>query len=122
MKPSIALCSSLALLFTAASASALSLSIKNESDWEIHELYFQETSSDEWGPDQLGKDVIKKGDTFTLTKIDKGKYDMKIVDEDGDSCEVPNVDFTASESFTLDSKLLLGCQAATEEASEEDEE
>lgn len=99
---------------------ALSLSLENDSKWEIHELYFSDSDEERWGPDQLGNEVIETGDTFTLTKIAKGNYDVKIVDEDGDSCVVNDVDFTSSEHFAITDKLLLGCQVAT--AVEEEEE
>jgi hypothetical protein len=92
---------------------ALSLEFENQSSWEIHELYFSEADESSWGPDQLGSEVIESGETFELTKIDKGDYDVKIVDEDGDSCEIRDVDFTSSEHFTLTNELLLGCQVAT---------
>jgi len=104
------------------SAQALSLKFVNQSKWEIHELYFSPSDEKSWGPDQLGDDVIEHGQTFTLSKIAKGTYDVNIVDEDGDACVVEDVDFASSESFTLTEKLLLGCQQATAEESEESEE
>lgn len=100
-------------LLIASAAHALSLEFENQSNWEIHELYFSEADETSWGPDQLGSEVIETGETFELTKIDKGAYDVKIVDEDGDSCEIHDVDFTSSEHFTLTDELLLGCQVAT---------
>ena len=109
------------LSFSYTNAYALSLTLENTSKWEIHELYFSDTDEEEWGPDQLGDEVIETGDSFTLTKIGKGNYDVKIVDEDGDSCVVSDVDFTSSEHFTITDKILLGCQVATE-AEEADEE
>lgn len=105
----------LLLLLLPVSASALSLTIDNQSEWDIHELYFSPAHESDWGPDQLGDDVIESGESFVLTKIAKGEYDVRIVDEDGDSCVVSDVDFASSESFQLTDKLLLGCQAATEE-------
>lgn len=103
------------------SAFALSLTLINESKWEIHELYFSDVDEDEWGPDQLGKEVIGTGESFTLTKIGRGKYDMRIVDEDGDDCTVSDVDFTASESTTITDELLLGCEAATKVEADDEE-
>lgn len=108
--------------FLCSNAYALSLTLENESKWEIHELYFSDIDEEEWGPDQLGDEVIETGDSFTLTKIDKGNYDVKIVDEDGDSCIVNDVDFTSSEHFTITDKILLSCQVATEVEEEEGEE
>lgn len=115
----IAMCVLLAMPST---SFALSLKLQNHTKWEIHELYFSPAHEKEWGPDQLEDEVIAPGEEFTLTKIAKGGYDVKIVDEDGDSCEVGGVDFSASEVFALTDQLLLGCQAATEEAKEGDDE
>jgi hypothetical protein len=106
--------------FTSASSHALSLELENNSSWDIYELYFSEADEAEWGPDQLDDDVVESGDSFTLTDIAKGMYDVKIVDEDGDSCEVSDVDFESSESFELTDELLIGCQIATAAEAEEE--
>ncbi len=98
---------------------ALSLTLENASKWEIHELYFSDVDEDEWGPDQLGDEVIETGSSFTLTKIGRGNYDVKIVDEDGDSCVVNDVDFRSSEEFTITDHILLGCEVATDAEEEE---
>lgn len=119
MKKLIALTLSAAFILTASSAFALSLKFENKSKWEIHELYFAPADEKTWGPDQLEDEVIEVKETFTLTKISKGNYDIKIVDEDGDVCEVADVDFRASEHFVLTDSVLLGCQAATAEESED---
>lgn len=97
------------------SAFALSLTIENKSEWEVHELYFAPANETTWGEDQLGDDVIETGASFTLTKIAKDDYDVKIVDEDGDSCILEDVDFRVSEVFVLTDKILLGCQKNTEQ-------
>lgn len=103
-----------ALAFSTSTASALSLTIENQSNWEVHQLYFSPSNQKSWGPDQLEDEVISHGESFKLKKIPQGVYDVKIVDEDGDECTLEDVDFNASEHFELTSKLLLGCQAATE--------
>ncbi len=113
---------SVLLLMTASSAFALSLELVNKSKWEIHELYFSDTDESDWGEDQLDDEIIETKDSFTLTKIAKGKYDVKIVDEDGDSCEIEDVDFTSSEKFEITDEILLGCQKATAEENEEEQD
>lgn len=120
MKKVSALITLAVMLCVTSTSYALSLKFENKSKWEIHELYFAPTDSQEWGPDQLQDDVIEKNATFTLTKIAKGTYDVKIVDEDSDACEISDVDFTASEHFVLTDKILLGCQQKTAEEAEED--
>ena len=101
-------------------ANALSLKFANQSNWDIHEMYFSPADQKSWGPDQLGDDVIEHGQTFTLSKIEKDTYDVKLVDEDGDECVVSDVDFDSSESFTLTESMLLGCQQATAEEADEE--
>lgn len=98
------------VLSTNVCAHALSLTLENNTQWEIHELYFSPNDQESWGPDQLGDEVISKGEAFKLSKIDKGEYDVKIVDEDGDVCKVNDVNFAASETVSLSDKDLLGCQ------------
>ncbi|MCO6431331.1 MAG: hypothetical protein J5J00_10760 [Deltaproteobacteria bacterium] len=106
-------------LLIASPVYALSLKFQNNSSWEIHELYFSPTDEQEWGPDQLADEIIEAKGVFTLTKIPKGNYDVKIVDEDGDECVIADVNFTSSEHFVLNDKLLIGCQVQTAEDEEE---
>jgi len=88
--------------------------IVNKSDWEIHHFYLSSTDDDDWGPDQLGDDVISTGESFSLKQIPCDSYDVKLIDEDGDECEVEDVDICGgAESWTITNKILLGCQAQT---------
>ena len=92
------------------------ITLKNKSRWAIHELYFSATSERGWGEDQLGKHTIGTGESFTLTGIPCDKYDVRLVDEDGDECVVESVAVCAdSESWKITDRDLLGCQAATEQ-------
>jgi hypothetical protein len=89
--------------------------VVNKSDWEIHHLYLSSTDDDDWGPDQLGDDVIGTGESFQLKQIPCDSYDVKLIDEDGDECEVEDVDICGgAESWTITNKILLGCQAQTQ--------
>jgi hypothetical protein len=86
----------------------------NKSDWEIHHFFLSSTDEDEWGPDQLGDEVIGTGESFTLKNIPCDSYDVKLIDEDGDECVVDDVDICGgAESWTITNKILLGCQAAS---------
>lgn len=89
------------------------VNIVNKSDWAIAELYLSPSNADAWGPDQLAEHVIEPGTSFKLTGIPCNTFDVKLVDEDGDECVVPQVDICAnSETWTITSKDLLRCQAA----------
>lgn len=115
----LALASALAALACAAgnvSAADAQIVLRNNSSWEIHELYVNVSRSDEWGPDQLDDDVIESGGEFTLHGIPCDKYDVRVVDEDGDACVIEKVPLCgASDEWTITDADLLGCQVATEE-------
>src|SRR3954447_3859504 len=67
--------------------------IVNKSDYDIHHMFLAPHGDDNWGPDQLGEHTItKKGGSFTLSSIPCETYDVQLVDEDGDKCEVESVD------------------------------
>jgi hypothetical protein len=92
------------------------VTIKNKSNWEIHELYLSAADEDEWGPDQLGKHVIATGGSYTLTDVPCDKYDVRLVDEDGDECVVAHVSLCAERNtWVIKDDDLLSCQSETEE-------
>jgi hypothetical protein len=89
--------------------------VVNKSDWEIHQFFLSSSDNDEWGPDQLGEQVIGTGEAFTLKGIPCDTYDVMLVDEAEDECIVEAVDICgASETWTITNKILLGCQEASE--------
>lgn len=97
-----------------AEAQKSNVTVKNSSDWEIHEFYLSSSEEAEWGPDQLGEDVIGTGESFTLRAIPCDTYDVMLVDEDGDECIVEEVELCGSkETWTITNKILLGCQAGS---------
>jgi hypothetical protein len=107
----------IALLPLSASAAKKTATIKiiNQSKWEIHHLYLSPSSSKKWGPDQLGEDVLKKGESFTLTKIDCDDYDIRVVDEDGDECVIEEQSLCKDDSYwKITDKALLECENSDE--------
>ena len=91
-----------------------SVTIVNESEWRLDHLYLSSVDTNEWGADQLGKDVIGKNESFKITDIPCDAYDVKLIDEDGDECVVEDVDLCGSkETWRVTSKDLLACQAGS---------
>ena len=87
------------------------IKVVNQSKWEIHHLYLSSTTDHEWGPDQLGDEVIGSGETFTLSKIDCDDYDIRLVDEDGDECVVEEVNLCGDETvWKITDRVLLSCE------------
>lgn len=104
-----------ALLLCAAAVPAFAkkatVKVINQSKWEIHHLYLSATSDNAWGEDQLGEDVLAKGDSLTLTGIPCDSYDIKVVDEDGDECIIEEVDLCRDASYwKITDKDLLECE------------
>ena len=118
-RTALALASALAVIACCpapVSAADTQIVLRNSSSWEIHELYVNVSRSDEWGPDQLDDNVIGTGEEFTLSGIPCDKYDVRVVDEDGDACVLEKVTLCGgSDEWTITNEDLLGCQAATEE-------
>ncbi|HEX8412174.1 MAG TPA: hypothetical protein VF883_25210 [Thermoanaerobaculia bacterium] len=103
------------LLFLALSLPAFAkkatVKVINQSKWEIHHLFLSASDESEWGEDQLGEDVLTKGDSLTLTAIPCDTYDIKVVDEDGDECVIEAVDLCRDNSYwKITDKDLLECE------------
>jgi len=56
------------------------LQIVNSSSYTIGYLYVSPSSSTDWGPDQLGSQVINPGESFLLYGIEVGFYDIMAQD------------------------------------------
>lgn len=86
-----------------------SFTLINHSSYTIRSLYVSSTDDRNWGYDTLGARVLVPGYQATV-RLYPGAYDVKLVDQDGDSCVVNNVDFTRSDSLDLNDTLLLACE------------
>ena len=92
------------------------VTVKNSSLWEIHQMYLSSVDEEEWGPDQLGEQVIDaQGGKFSLSGVPCDSYDVRLVDEDGDECVVREVDLCGdNETWTISDEDLLACQVESE--------
>ena len=98
-----------------AAAKNASVTIKNKSHWEIHQLYLSAADEDQWGPDQLGQRTIAaRGGSYTLTDIPCDKYDVRVIDEDGDECVVARVPLCSDHEWVIKDDDLLSCQAESD--------
>jgi hypothetical protein len=89
--------------------------VVNKSLWAIHEMYFSPTDETEWGEDQLGDTTIETGEQFTLTGLPCDKWDVRVVDEDGDECVIGGVTLCEdTDEWVINDSDLLTCQAATD--------
>ena len=111
-KLTLALLASLALAASSIGARALDLEVSNESKTTIHHIYMSAVGEQKWGDDQLGdgdEDTIDPGDTYTLSDIEPGKYDLKLVASDGTVCVIGNVRFGTDKVWTVTEAMLDSC-------------
>ena len=94
----------------AAEGSRYYLRLENASSFDIHKLFMSSSDEENWGPDPLGVHILRSGASFTLTGISGGAYDVKLVDEDGDSCVVRNVNVYRNRTSQITDEWLLGCE------------
>lgn len=103
-------------LMSGALARDASVTIHNQSAWDIYQLYLSSTGDRGWGDDQLGEDVIESGARFRLHGIPCDDYDVRIVDEDDDVCIIGDVSLCGDrETWVIEDADLLACQLLTDE-------
>ena len=68
--------------------------ITNRTGFTIYYIYVSPGKSKSWEEDVLGSDVLSNGDTYrvTLRGYSSPVFDIKLVDEDGDSYTFWSVD------------------------------
>ena len=103
---------SLAFAMMPFGALALDLDIANKSKTTIHHIYLSAVGEKNWGDDQLGDeddDTIDPGGSYTVSDIEAGKYDLKLVASDGTACVVSNVRFGTDKVWTITEAMLDNC-------------
>lgn len=92
-----------------AQARRYQLRVQNDSRWDIHRIYMSSSEEDNWGPDQLGRRILRSGTAHTITDIIPGEYDIRFVDEDGDKCDLRNIPIFKNTNWVLTNRILLNC-------------
>jgi hypothetical protein len=89
---------------------AATVTLQNRSSYAIHHLYLSPSAQEDWGPDQLGEDLVEAGARFDLRNVPPDRYDIMLVDEDGDACVLTDIDIAASQTWRLADDMLLECE------------
>ena len=96
-------------LLSGAQPQASSLTIVNNSGWELRHVYLSDPGNDNWGPDLLNGVVIRPGDSYTLN-FACGQAQVKVVTEDKDGCFLSNVvSCSAGAQWTITSDATPNC-------------
>ena len=90
-------------------APTVTITIVNNSSWEIRHLYLSPANNDNWGPDQLNNSPISPGATRELN-VSWNQSTVKLVGEDQDGCFLSTtVDATGSPTWTITSQASRNC-------------
>jgi hypothetical protein len=81
----------------------------NNSRYRINQMYVSPSSYPNWGNDKLGNEVFPPTYRFDLS-VYPGWYDVKLVDQDGDTCVIKGVDFRDGESWNITDGVLVACE------------
>jgi hypothetical protein len=84
--------------------------LENDSSFAIYQVFVSPVYRQTWGYDKLGDVVLEPGYYVTLPPLRLGHYDLKLVDEDGDTCVVSNVRVDYETKWAITDSWLLGCE------------
>ena len=73
------------------------LTVVNESDFVIEEIYLTEVDNPEWGRNLLAGDALFPDEELTLG-VECDLYDALLVDEDGEECELEGIDLCLNDA------------------------
>ncbi|NLF00388.1 MAG: hypothetical protein GX601_05350 [Anaerolineales bacterium] len=89
-----------------------SLVVDNQSTSTITNLYISSTESDTWGDNWLTTDVVGPGETYVVSGIPRGSYDIKATASDNSAIEVLfNVQLVTERTWTVQGSYPLPSNA-----------
>jgi hypothetical protein len=92
-----------------AAATTLTITVVNNSAWQIRYLYLSPANNHNWGPDQLNESSISPGASRTLN-VSWDQSTVKLVAEDQDGCFLyQTVDASGSLVWTIASDAARDC-------------
>lgn len=110
---------SVAILALMAPASAFDLVVVNQAHFSvIHKLYLAPAKSNQWGENKLQNQTVAKNGRFTVRDVLAGMYDLKVIDDDNDTCVVPEINIDQNKEWKLTDKIMLQCVFKGKEGSQ----
>jgi hypothetical protein len=101
---------SLALVALIIPASAFDLVVVNEANFSVlQKLYIAPAKTKNWSDDKLQNQSVAKNGRFTIRDVAKGVYDVKVSDDDGDTCVFPNISVDQNTEWKLTDAMMDTC-------------
>ncbi len=88
------------------------LSLTNHSAYDINSIQLSPFDHTEWGPNLLAaNDPLMHGDSAKLAVFECKKYDLRLIDHEGDECVIQDIDLCFEDKeWTLNDTVLAVCQ------------
>ena len=86
------------LIVTDDDSSDATLEVANESDFAITDIYLTEVDNRDWGPNLISGDVLLPDESIVLVDINCDFYDAQLIDEDGVTCELYDLDLCLNDA------------------------
>lgn len=107
---SVAMIALMAASIPAIAQTRHTLTVDNNSGIAIYHVQMSSTGDGSWERDLLGSGILYDGNSFTVTNIMPGFYDIRVVDQDGDACVVNGVGVFSNMEWNLTPFRLVGCE------------
>jgi hypothetical protein len=79
-----------------------SVRIVNKTGYTVYYVYLSPVSSESWGSDRLGSNVLQNNQSITISSLplnSGNQYDIRLIDEDNDTYTKRNVRLSANQSI-----------------------
>ncbi|MDX6574874.1 MAG: hypothetical protein QOE96_827 [Blastocatellia bacterium] len=87
-----------------------SVTIVNNSNREIRNVYFSHVNADDWGADQLAESHIAAGQSHTISNVTWDQQQLKVIGEDQDGCFLSTVVASGTDStWTITNDTVADC-------------
>jgi hypothetical protein len=98
------------LLMLAAPAWAADLVIVNDAYFSIiHQVYIAPAKSNNWSENKVQGGKIARTERFTISNIAPGVYDLKVIDDDNDTCVFTDINIDQTKEWKLTDTAMTGC-------------
>ncbi len=90
------------------------VTLVNSSSWAIQHIYMSSFYSRSWGLDVLGDYILYPEQQVELHAIGCDLYDIKLVDQDGDTCVLRKINICRTrQRWVINNDTLLLCELTT---------
>jgi hypothetical protein len=110
---SAVLAAALPIARRARAATPRSFAYNETTNTDFSGVYFAPAGTQNWGPNQASNDkdgALDTSERLTLTGLQPGHYDVKLVDKRGRVCVVKGVDLMKERSFEIRDNDLKDCR------------